>query len=504
MNWPPCESDDTVNELVLKFLRADAAGRAGLLDEASTVAALRGHFGDGAVDDMLRLHTGTAMQPHLGLHSAPNLVFVPGVMGSMLYSPTRGGVRWLNADTLKFLNGLALDPSGASDVDASDQITPFTVDVSYEPFNSAVLARDDFGHRLFAYDWRKMYSHSTRALRDLILGMHRDNHDQPVHIVAHSMGGLMTRATLMEFGDELWPVIGRIAFIGTPHYGSASIAGYLKNHLWGFEMLAVLGSFLSRDTFRSLWGVLSLLPAPAGIYPGSRPGEPYATVGAAAGLGYAHPCANFDLYDAVNWDLGLDAAATARLQTVLDAVADLHRRLHAWHNDPGALLQEHCDKMLMVAGVGYKSLFRMEYVERLGGLWTSMHKVTSRVPGDPHRDSDGRVPLASAQLERVRLKYVQGVHGSLQNIPAVYGDVFRWLREEPLTSLADTPGDALGGHLSAATAQSDAPHLDGSARARADDPGYLELDEMAPAELAQAEQQVAAGLQQGFNLVKIL
>ena len=80
--------------------------------------------------------------------------------------------------------------------------------------------------------------------------------------------------------------MGRIVFIGTPHYGSTSIAGYLKNHLWGWEEVAVLAMFLSRETFRSLRGVLSLLPAPKGIYPGTRHGED-------------HPCANFDMYDAL-------------------------------------------------------------------------------------------------------------------------------------------------------------------------------------------------------------
>jgi len=88
----------------------------------------------------------------------------------------------------------------------------------------------------------------------------------------------MIRTALRLHGDELWPVVGKIVFIATPHYGSTSIAGYLKNHLWGWEELAVVGAFLSRETFRSLWGPLSLLPAPPGIYPGTRNGEAYPCV----------------------------------------------------------------------------------------------------------------------------------------------------------------------------------------------------------------------------------
>jgi pimeloyl-ACP methyl ester carboxylesterase len=119
-----------------------------------------------------------------------------------------------------------------------------------------------------------------------------DEYGEPVHLVGHNMGGLMVRAALNGIDKRLWQKIGRIVFIGTPHYGSPSIAGYLKNHLWGWEELAIIGMFLDRETFRSLRGVLSLLPAPAGIYPGTRNGE-------------AHPCANFDLYNAEEWELGL-------------------------------------------------------------------------------------------------------------------------------------------------------------------------------------------------------
>ena len=81
---------------------------------------------------------------------------------------------------------------------------------------------------------------------------------------------MMVRATLLQYGAELWPKLGRIVFIATPHYGATAIAGYLKNHFWGTELMALLGLYLSRETLRSLWGVLGLLPAPLGVYPGTR------------------------------------------------------------------------------------------------------------------------------------------------------------------------------------------------------------------------------------------
>ena len=192
------------------------------------------------------------------------------------------------------------------------------------------------------------------------------------------------------------------------------------------------------------------------------------------------------------------------MQRVLDNVAAFYRDLDAWHNNPAELGQDLCDRMLMVAGVGYKTLFRLQYTSKLGGLWESMDKITDRIPGDPNRDGDGRVPLASGTLPRVRMRYVSGVHGGLTNIPAVYSDVFRWLKGEPLTQLADTPEDALGGHLALATSSSDAPRLDGSARASGDDPGYWQLSAPDPAKLSALKSDLDRGTVPDFNLLKIL
>jgi hypothetical protein len=494
-----------MNDPVLDFLAADSGRRVELLDHPETANAVRRFLGDKVFSELAAISHRSVVQDHLGVKSPPNLVFVPGVMGSLLQSETKGGVWWLDARTRNHLDDLRLAPDGIEDNDANNQVSPFAVDTSYEPFALAALARDDFGHRHFAYDWRKLYGQNTRALRDLILKMHETNGGYPVHLVAHSMGGLMVRATLKEFGGDLWDALGRIAFIGTPHYGSTAIAGYLKNHLWGWDLMAVMGRYLSRETFRSLWGVLSLLPAPAGVYPGTRPQDNPRWRPSQAGDGfYVHPCANFDLYDASAWDLGLNATELENLQRVLDNISTFHRDLYAWHNNAAELSQDCCDRMMIIAGVGYKTLSRLRYASRLGGLWESMEKITDRIPGDPHRDGDGRVPLASATLERVRIRYVEGVHGSLTNIPAVYSDVFRWLTGEPLTQLAETPEDAVGGHLGTATNVSEAPHLDGSVRSLGDDPGYLELTAPDSAQLQALDGDVGRGAAPDFNFLKIL
>lgn len=64
---------------------------------------------------------------------------------------------------------------------------------------------------------------------DLVNEMRAANGGAPVHLVGHSMGGLLIRTVLME--PELWDQTGKIVYIGTPHFGSTSFAGYLKGHL---------------------------------------------------------------------------------------------------------------------------------------------------------------------------------------------------------------------------------------------------------------------------------
>jgi len=272
----------------------------------------------------------------------------------------------------------------------------------------------------------------------------------------------------------------------------------LKNHFWGTELMALLGLYLSRETLRSLWGVLSLLPAPRGVYPGTRSGDAM-TWGSEGG--YVHPCVNFDLYQVEQWRLDLTAAQSSQLQTILDDTADVHRQMYEAHR---ATSQELRDRMLVIAGVGYRTLFRLAYEPRFFGLWERATKETALVRGDPHRDGDGRVPLASAMLEDVAIRYVKGVHGGLPNIPSVYGDVFNWLREKPLL-LPDSVDGALSGHL-AGPEESEAPHLDGTASASqfTDDAGLWTVERPPTERLEALRQSLEAETLPEFTRVRLL
>ena len=393
-----------------KFLTADYDAQFALLADPETKSEVRAWMGPAAFEEFLNHAPSTASHLGAGPH---NIVFAPGVMGNSLESKGLGGVWWLDIVRARDkLNQLRLTDDGAHDIDEDANVQPGSIDVAYVPFRKTIATSGTFGGSVeFPYDWRKSFRSSVDMLRDQITKVFED-YGKPVHLVGHSMGGLMLRAALMVHGKELWKKVGRIVFIGTPHYGSPSIAGYLKNHLWGWEEVAVLAMFLSRETFRSLRGVLSLLPAPKGIYPGTRNGE-------------EHPCANFDMYDAEAWKLNLNASETVKLQNILDEVKQFHTDLYHWHS---SLLQEYKDRMLMIAGVGEETLFRLEFDTAFWGLWEKTKKITKVTQCDVNREGDGRVPLASAELEDVETRYVIGEHGGLPNIPAVARDTLTWLR----------------------------------------------------------------------------
>jgi pimeloyl-ACP methyl ester carboxylesterase len=448
-------SDDPELE---QFLEAPPAVKFEKVRDERLRPRLSEYLGQEAYDELRRIADERQARSggHLGATLIPNMIFIPGVMGTML-SSRKGGIRWIDARTRNFLQELRLAPDGVSDAKPEYGIKVGEIDFTYMAFVDAVDARDDFNLASFPYDWRKPLTQSAAALRDLVNKVYSENGDEPIHVVAHSMGGLMLRAALAEHGDEIWPKLDRIAFVGTPHYGSPSIAGYLKNHLWGFELMALLGLYFDRPTFRSLWGVLGMLPAPRGIYPGTRDNDPAPWTGGAADDPYVHPCANFDMYKADQWKLeDLTSEDTDNLQKALDAARDFHRTLYESHD---GLKQEQRDRMAAIAGVGYETLFRLSYEQKFWGYWERTSKETGRIVGDPHRDGDGRVPVASAALENVgELRYVRGVHGDLPMIAEVYEDVFRWLKHEPM-KLPDTPQGAFHGHLGSGTATPDAPSI---------------------------------------------
>jgi pimeloyl-ACP methyl ester carboxylesterase len=130
----------------------------------------------------------------------------------------------------------------------------------------------------FAYDWRKDIDDSSNELAKLI---RRDFQGKPVHLVAHSMGGLVCR-NFIRLHPDLWEAMkdpalvrgGRLIMLGTPNYGSFCIPQVLTGQDKMISLLATLdlrhdpGDFL--DVTNSFVGSYMMLPAPMKLTPALR------------------------------------------------------------------------------------------------------------------------------------------------------------------------------------------------------------------------------------------
>ena len=210
------------------FLKAGTRDRIEMVRDDVNGPELSRLLGAPAYAELRKLAAKRFDGSHLAPDAPKNLIFVPGIMGSLLMNKSLAGIWWIDVRTRNYIDRLGLTPDGTKDADGLDNVAPVTADTTYMPFLAAAATEPGINHEIFPYDWRKSLLHSSAAFRDLLVKLYNGNGNKPVHVVAHSMGGLMVRAALMEHGAELWPKIGKIVFIGTPHYRATAIAGYLK------------------------------------------------------------------------------------------------------------------------------------------------------------------------------------------------------------------------------------------------------------------------------------
>ncbi|HRP97479.1 MAG TPA: CHAT domain-containing protein, partial [Rhodocyclaceae bacterium] len=193
----------------------------------------------------------------------PLAVVLPGTLGSQLSA--HGRPVWLSYRALLLggLRRLAIDRDG---VEATDLVGTF-----YGPLLE-FLARS---HRIevFAYDWRRSVCHAAAILAERLEALlpELERQRQPVHLVAHSMGGLVVRAMIADggCGAAVWRRItqipnSRLMMLGTPNRGSYEALRWLTGFNPTQAKLALLD--LAQDTgqiidlVRRYPGLLELLP----------------------------------------------------------------------------------------------------------------------------------------------------------------------------------------------------------------------------------------------------
>ncbi|MGZ8261295.1 MAG: esterase/lipase family protein, partial [Caldimonas sp.] len=330
----------------------------------------------------------------------PAVIVLPGILGSNL---KKDGKRiWLGVRFVNGLQALAWDPATAASVEPDGPIGAVYGDL---------IERLADSHEVipFAYDWRRPVEDEARRLAkevDAALAA-RASSQQPVRILAHSMGGLVARTMALE-KPATWKRMmaregARLVMLGTPNGGSWAPMQTLSGDDTMGNALAAFGSLFDNTGARDLMAAMpGFLQLQAGLL------DP------ALGLDRSETwkkLADDDLKRLLEkslWHLeGMQETIYrwgAPPQDVLDRSVALRRRLDA----QAATLADDAPKMLLVVG---RAPFTpggivcgdagLEYTDAAGG-------------------GDGRVPLTSAVLPGVRTWKLDATHGDLPTAASAF------------------------------------------------------------------------------------
>jgi pimeloyl-ACP methyl ester carboxylesterase len=305
------------------------------------------------------------------------VLVLPGIMGTELDSVDRKGDSdriWINFVRLIAgrIGDLELKADGES---ARPGVHVRTAGIHRKTYVPLLMELDTRWHvRPFPFDWREDIDKSAARLDGEIKAF---GAGEPVHLVAHSMGGLVSRRFIQLF-PQTWKAMedtsgggrgGRLVMLGTPNRGSFAIPLTLS----GAEKLLKL--LAKADVHNSPKELLSIISTFPGLY--------QMLPSALVELGDDHK----KLFDTASWgELPVSKALLARgdkLLRSLDKVTDPQR-------------------LLYVAGANLETPARI----KIGSPGQFSYRETL--------DGDGRVPHELGLLEGVTTYWVdRGVHGDL-------------------------------------------------------------------------------------------
>ncbi|KLO52731.1 hypothetical protein ACT17_12680 [Mycolicibacterium conceptionense] len=252
----------------------------------------------------------------------------------------------------------------------------------------------------FAYDWRRSVTDAARLLVVEIENALRRT-QQPVRIIAHSMGGLVVRSMIAQAPD-LWDRIceregGRLVMLGTPNRGSHDIVESLLGSAATVRKLAMLD--LTHD-MSDIVGIIGKFPGVLELLPDD---ERYFTV--SHWRDYRDKCRG----SAVPGE-ALLAAARAAHDTIQDHLSGL----------------PHPDRVHYVAGTAPRTVKGVDVID-------------GRVVLDCTTEGDGRVTYVSGRLPGSRTWYMDAVHGDLASHEPSFPALQDLLDSGATSRLSDTP-----------------------------------------------------------------
>jgi pimeloyl-ACP methyl ester carboxylesterase len=321
---------------------------------------LLAYFGHADYERLAGLARHAAARPRRG--TQPRVYVIPGILGSELGvvrpEPWPADLIWV--DAIDIIDGRLTELGLA----AGTRIVPLGVlPPTYAPLQLELRAGgcDVVMH---AYDWRRSVLETGRELAARL-----DADPAPeIHIIAHSMGGLVARAALRAAANAR---VVRLITVATPHAGSFAPLQALRGTYPVVRRLAALdrrhdAGQLAGEVFRGFPSLYEMLPT------------------AAAGCG-------IDLFDAANWPRGEPAPDVALLHAARALPAGL------------APVDERC---IAIVGVGQRTVT---------GLRRAGDEFVYAVSGD----GDGTVPALGATLPGAQCYFFRSEHSDLPRSPTI-------------------------------------------------------------------------------------
>jgi pimeloyl-ACP methyl ester carboxylesterase/predicted Fe-S protein YdhL (DUF1289 family) len=309
---------------------------------------------------------------------APRVFIVPGIMGSQLGllrpAPLPNDVLWIDPVDISIGNLSLLKLPGAA------QIVPLGVVLFTYLRLKLHLRIAGFAPVFHDYDWRLGLDYLGRGLAERVRA-----ETGRVMIVAHSMGGLVSRAALACEGMHK---VERVVLLGTPNSGSYAPVQAVRGVYAVVRKLARLASAdqsaesLATEVFSTFPSLYHLLPPPG--FDGA-----------------------LDFFDAEAWPSVGPKPQPELLASARSFAGQLARPDGRFTN---------------VVGVGQETVTRVSR-HKDGFVYT----IT--------RQGDGTVPLACAELPGARTYYTKVAHSELARDAAVAQAVADLLRTGETTRL---------------------------------------------------------------------
>ncbi len=314
------------------------------------------------------------------------------------------------------------------------------------------LAADQWNVQAFHYDWRLDLAELADALRKKIDASF--NASEPVHLVAHSMGGLVSRTYILRHADR-WKKGGRLIMLGTPNHGSFAIPQVITGAIDTVRKLATFDFWHDRAEVTAILntmpGGIQMLPSPL-VLPAME-----------------------KMYDPATW------AGRGVTRKILDLARTSHTRLEKIVDGERMSYIAGCNKVTKAGVADWNRLDDPRgYTDSLAGDGTVPHSLS-------FLNQDGqRIPTCFTEVEHGALPNDAGVIAATKQI--LSGSSCTLPKQPPAARAAVDPAAAAEDRMAReareeAQVQAVARRLEAQTRTRGEIPETVAADELRAEEL---------------------